>query len=114
MALSRQRRLHLAVNGAIPISDRCKDGDETMPLPFSDRCNDGDETMPLPFSDSAFTVAIPSYWAMRAFLHKHLAPTLGIHMSLHLIFLPMYRGSITLHGIQNARVLLAAALQERS
>ena len=28
MAMSRQRRLHLAVNGAIPISDRCNDGDE--------------------------------------------------------------------------------------
>ena len=51
---------------------------------------------------------------MRAFLLKHLAPSLGIHMSLHLIFLPMYRGSITLHGIQTASVLLAAALQKRS
>ena len=30
--MSRQRRLHLAVNG-----------DERMPLPFSDSCNDGDE-----------------------------------------------------------------------
>ena len=35
-------------------------------------------------------------------------------MSLHLIFLPMYRGSITLHGIQTASILLAAALQKRS
>ena len=51
---------------------------------------------------------------MRAFYMQHQERILGIQMSLHLTFPPMYRGSTTLHTIQNARVLLAAALQERS